>query len=419
VCVVTVFFCGRRATSRKGIRMKIAINGAGIAGPALAYWLHHFGHEPILVERAPAPRTGGYIVDFWGVGFDIAEKMGILDRLKELGYLVQEIQWVDAEGKTTGRYDPEMLRRIAKGRFVSIERYDLATTIFNALEGKVETIFGDSIAGIEEHDDGVRVSFENSAPRDVDLVVGADGLHSRVRELAFGPIGRFEKDLGLRVGAIELDGYHPREELVFKSHTEPSRQVSRFTKRGGKTLVLFGFRDQYVAGELPHDDAGRKQEIAKAIAGVGWECPQLLAAMADVDEVYYDKVSQIHMDHWTKGRVALIGDAAGAVSLLAGEGTGIGMLEAYVLAGEIQRAGDDYATAFAQYEARLKDFVSGKQKNAVHVGAVFVPKTRLGIHVRDLLTHLFRGPFIAKLALGDLNDDIDVPDYDADPGSPH
>lgn len=220
--------------------MKIAINGIGIAGPTLAYWLHRYGHEPVLIEKAPQLRTGGYIVDFWGLGYDIADKMGLIPKLQERGYNIKEIRWVDDKGHKSGSFDPDTFRQMTKGHFVSLERSDLAIALYSTVENKVETIFADSIASIEDNGNGVYVTFDHAAPRDFDLVIGADGLRSRVRDITFGAIENFEKDLGLRVAAFELEGY-PREELVFISHTEPGRQVSRVSKRDDKTLFLLGF----------------------------------------------------------------------------------------------------------------------------------------------------------------------------------
>lgn len=394
--------------------MKIAINGAGIAGPTLAYWLHRFGHEPTLIERAPQLRSGGYVIDFWGVGYDIAEKMGLLPEIREQGYLVQDIRFVDTYGRTSASFDPELLRSLARGRFASIERSALAACIYGLIEARVETLFGDSIAGMALFDDGVQVVFENAAPRRFDLVVGADGLHSRVRDLAFGPRERFEYDLGIRAAAVELDGYRPRDVLAFVSHSVPGRQVSRFAKRDDKTMVFFAFRDQFARKELPRTDAQRRDALCAAMAGVGWECPHMLEALENAGEIYFDKVSQIRMDRWTRGRIALIGDAACAVSLLAGEGTGLAMAEAYVLAGELARAEGDHKAAFERFESRMMPFVRGKQQSALAAAASFVPKSWPGVVVRDLAMRLLPGPLVARLGFGELIDDIELPVYEGD-----
>ena len=392
--------------------MKIAINGMGIAGPALAYWLHRFGHEPTLIEKASGPRPGGYLVDCWGLGYDQAEKMGILPELLELGYHVQEVQWVNAAGKLSAKFNPEILRHMADDRFVTIERGDLAMALFRQVKGKVEMIFGDSIATIDEKEDRVDVTFEHAPPRSFDLVVGADGLHSRVRELIFGPMAPFEKYLKMRVAAVEVDGYRPRDELTFISHTEPGRQVSRFSKRDDKTLFLLGIREPRVGPGVPRTDDEKREELKRGFAGMGWECPQILEALDRMNHIYYDVVSQIHMERWTRGRVALIGDAAACLSLLAGEGTGMGMLEAYVLAGELTLAGDDYQTAFRQYEQRLQPLIKTKQKNALKFAPSFLPQGRLAILVRNVITRILPARAVARIALMTLKDDFVSPEYE-------
>lgn len=392
--------------------MKIAINGAGIAGPALAYWLLHHGHEPVLIERAPTLRTGGYVIDFWGAGYDIAEKMGILPRLLDLGYQVKEVRFVDAHGRKSGGFSTGVFSRMTGDRFTSLQRSDLAATIHAAIEGKVETIFGDSIASIEEGADHVRVAFDRTPQRDFDLVVGADGLHSRVRSLAFGPEAQAERFLGYNIAAFELTGYRPRDELAYVSHARAGRQVSRFSMRGDRTLFLFCYREREPA-PIPEDDSDRRTALRREFADMRWEMPAILDAMDRVEDIYFDRVSQIEMPRWTKGRVALIGDAAACVSLLAGEGCGLAMAEAYVLAGEIARAGNDHAAAFARYEERMQPFLAAKQASARKFASSFVPETDFGVAFRNWMMRLMVIPPVANFLVGDLNDNIDLPDYEA------
>lgn len=392
--------------------MKIAINGAGIAGPALAYWLLHHGHEPVLIEKASAPRTGGYVIDFWGAGYDIAEKMGILPRLLDLGYQVGEVRFVDADGRKSGGFSTDVFTRMTGGRFTSLQRSDLAATIYSAVEGKVETVFGDGIASIEEAADRVHVGFDHAAPRDFDLVIGADGLHSRVRSLTFGREAGFERFLGYHVAAFELTGYRPRDELTYVSQALAGRQVSRFSKRDDRTLFMFCYREKKPA-PVPEDDAGRRAALRREFADMKWEVPAVLDAMDDVENIYFDRVSQIEMPRWTKGRAALIGDAAACVSLLAGEGCGLAMTEAYVLAGEIGRAGDDHAAAFARYEERMRPFLAAKQATARKFASSFVPGTDFGVAFRNWMMRLMVIPPVANFLVGDLNDNIDLPDYEA------
>jgi 2-polyprenyl-6-methoxyphenol hydroxylase-like FAD-dependent oxidoreductase len=393
--------------------MRIVINGAGIAGPTLAYWLRRSGHEVLLVEAAPQLRSGGYVIDFWGVGYDIAEKMGLLPRIRGLGYQVEEVRFVDRHGRTCGGFSTDVFGRMTGGRFTSLRRSDLAAAIYDALGGEVETIFGDSIVGLADDGDRVRVSFDHAAPREVDLVVGADGLHSRVRRLAFGPDAAFEVPLGYHVAAFEAGGYRPRDELVYVSHGVPGRQVSRFSMRGDKTLFLFVFRDEYMNAANPWREEDRKSALTGVFADVGWECPRILDAMETAGDIYFDRVSQIRMDRWTSGRTALVGDAAACVSLLAGEGTGLAMAEAYVLAGELQVCEGDHRAAFACYQERMMPFLARKQRSAAEFASSFAPKTALGITFRNLVTRLLRLPFLADLFVGrSLRDDVEIPDYE-------
>jgi 2-polyprenyl-6-methoxyphenol hydroxylase-like FAD-dependent oxidoreductase len=393
--------------------VRIIINGVGIAGPTLAYWLRKAGHEVVLVEEAPQLRRGGYITDFWGLGYDIAEKMGLIPRIRELGYQVREVRFVDRHGRRSGGFSADVFGGFTKGRFTSLRRSDLAVTIYQALNGHVETIFGDSVARVENEGHCVRVSFDHAAPREADLVIGADGLHSRVRQLAFGPEAEFEVSLGYRVAAFEVEEYRPRDELVYISHGVPGRQVSRFSMRDDKTLFLFVFRDEYLTAGEPSTEPERKAALKSIFASVGWECPQILAAMGEIGDIYFDRVSQIRMDRWAQGRTALVGDAAACVSLMAGEGTGLAMAEAYVLAGELRNCGGDHGAAFARYQERMMPFLKRKQRLAAKFASSFAPKTAFGITFRNVVTRLSRLPFVVDFLFGrELRDEINLPDYE-------
>jgi 2-polyprenyl-6-methoxyphenol hydroxylase-like FAD-dependent oxidoreductase len=388
--------------------VRIVINGIGVAGPALAYWLHKAGHDVLLVEEAPRIRAGGFIIDFWGIGYHIARQMGVIDDIRALGYQVREVRFVDRTGRKTGGFDVDVFHRVTHGDFTSVRRSDISATIYRAIDGKVEAIFGDSIASIDDTGTRVRVQFDHAPAREVDLVIGADGLHSRVRRLVFGPESNFAASLGYHVAAFEAEGYRPREELVYISHGLPGRQISRFSMRDDRTLFLFIFRDELIEG---HEEP--KSVLRRVFAGAGWEWPQIEAEMERAPEIYFDTVSQIRMDRWTKGRVALIGDAAACVSLMGGEGTGLAIAEAYVLAGELHACGSDFATAFGRYEQRLMPFLRSKQRSAAGFASSFAPKTSLGIAFRNQITRLMQVPFIADWAIGRaFRDDITLPRYD-------
>lgn len=390
--------------------MKIAISGAGVAGPTLAYWLHRSGHEPTLIERAPRFRTGGYVIDFWGTGFRVAQRMGIEATVRELGYQVQSIRSARPDGRTRASLGVDGFRRAVGDQFTSIPRGDLAATVYAKIENDVEAIFGDSITAVDEHADGVRISFERNKFREFDLVVGADGLHSNLRRLAFRADSEVEHYLGCAVAACVVEGYRPRDELAYVTYSEPGRSIGRFSLRDDRTMFLFMFRCSRPRD--PGDPAARTALLRRRFAGLGGECARILAALDDVSDLYFDVVSQIRLDRWSAGRTVLVGDAAACVSLFAGEGTGLAMTEAYVLAGELQRAGDDYRRAFDRYEARLRTFVDGKQKSAERYVPIFATRTRLGIWFRNLVMNTLDVVPRADLLLRrDLRDDFDLPDY--------
>lgn len=406
--------------------MKILISGAGIAGPTLAYWLLQYGFEPTIIESCPKPRAGGYVIDFWGSGFDIAGKMGLLPEITRAGYRLRELRVVGRDGRRTAGFPVSAFFRMTNGRYSSLPRADLAAFIFRGIEDRVEAIFGDTIERLEQTPDRIQVTFARGGKRDFDLVIGADGLHSRVRELAFGPESKFERYLGYKAAAFQVEGYAPRDELVYVLYTQVGQQVGRFSMRDDRTLFLFTFADENPA--VPADLASQKALLRSRFGGSGWECARILDAMDRSSDLYFDRVSQIRMGPeersrglsntasphglWTRGRVALIGDAAFCVSLLAGQGSALAMIAAYVLAGELHRAKGSYAEAFARYESLFGPFVAAKQKAALRFAGTFAPKSKFTLFLRNRIFDLLAVPGIADVAIGrDLADKIALPDY--------
>ena len=390
--------------------MRIAINGAGVAGPTLAWWLQRYGHQPVLFEKASQLRTGGYLIDFWGVGYDVAEKMGLLPALHKKGYIMKALRMVNRHGRRVAGMDVSVLRSLMKNRYVSIARGDIASTIYHACKG-VEAKFNNSIEGIVQHANGVTIQAADGSEQEFDLVVGADGLHSHVRTLAFGPESQFERYLGYYVAAFALPGYTPRDELIYVSHTVPKRQVAHVALRDDLTLFLFIFRAELLDSQ-PTTAPEERAVLRDVFGDMQWEVPRILARMDEVEDIYFDRVSQIFMDRWTNGRVALVGDAAACVSFLAGEGTGLAMTEAYVLAGELHRAGGNHTVAFRKYETLLRPFLAQKQQAALRFAGFFAPKNSWGLFLRNLATNVSSVPFLAKLLIGRaLRDDFDLPNY--------
>jgi 2-polyprenyl-6-methoxyphenol hydroxylase-like FAD-dependent oxidoreductase len=390
----------------------VLISGAGIAGPTVAFWLEAAGFEPTLVERAPALRRGGYVVDFWGIGYDIAERMGLASELDRVGYHMRELQIVDGRGRRAGGFGTGVLRELTGGRYVTLGRSDLSALLYDRIKDTTEVIFDDEIVTLDERADHVDVGFRSGTVRRFDTVIGADGLHSNVRNLVFGPEDRFEHQLGYGVAAFQAQGYRPRDDDVYVLHGMPGRMVGRFALRGDRTLFLFVWASVPGMRSVPLDLAIQKSTLREIFRSGHWETGRILDALESAPELYFDRVSQIRMNRWSRGRIALLGDAAFCVSLLAGQGSALAMTAAYVLAGELAAAGGRHEDAFRRYEDLLRTFIETKQRGAAAFASAFAPRTRWGLFLRNQVTKAFRIPGVGRLFLGsDIRDRLQVPDY--------
>jgi 2-polyprenyl-6-methoxyphenol hydroxylase-like FAD-dependent oxidoreductase len=389
----------------------VLISGIGVAGPALAWWLLEHGFRPTLVERAPRLRTGGYMIDFWGVGYDLAERMGLLPAILEAGYRVRAVRIVNESGRRVGGFRTDAFFSATGGRFTSLARGDLSAVLYDAVAHRVETIFADSVTSIDAWGDGAIVTFEHAAARRFDIVIGADGLHSRVRTLAFGARTDIERFMGYVVAAFDVAGYRPRDEDVYIGLGAPGRQVTRFSMRGDRTMFLLVAADDEASTIDPHDRTAHEAYLRRGFAGLGWECPAILDAMPRAGDLYFDRVSQIRLDAWSKGPIGLVGDAAFAPSLLAGQGSALAIIAAYVLAGELSRA-RSVDEAFARYQQVLGPFIRDKQRAAEKFAGSFAPRTTLGLIVRNLSTYAMAIPGVTRLLMGrSLLDRIQLQEY--------
>ena len=388
----------------------VLISGAGIAGPTLAFWLSAAGFKPTLIERAPTLRAGGYVIDFWGLGYDIADNMGLLRDINRVGYHVRELRIVDDRGQRITGFGTNVFGELTNGRYVTLARSDLSRLLFEKVKGTTEVIFDNEIVGLQEQADFVQVRLEHAGERRFDLVIGADGLHSDVRKLAFGPQHQFEKLLGYVVAAFEVRGYRPRDEDVYVMYGQPGRMLGRFTLHDDRTLFLFVFAAD--SGSLPATLDLQKTMLRERYRDGKWECPRILGEVDRTHELYFDRVSQIRMESWSRGRVALIGDAAFCVSLVAGQGSALAMISAYVLAGELANAGGRHEDAFGKYEALLRAYINTKQQGAERFAAIFAPRTQWGLCFRNQVIKAFAIPGLARLVVGrDIIDTLRLPDY--------
>jgi 2-polyprenyl-6-methoxyphenol hydroxylase-like FAD-dependent oxidoreductase len=358
----------------------ILISGASVAGPALAYWLRRRGFNPTVVERAPSLRGGGYAVDFrGGVHLSVLAKMGLLGEIKAQQTHLDTTTYVDVDGRRVASMPAEIF-----AGDVEILRGDLGRILYQATRDGTEYLFGDSITGLDQRADGVHVTFSRAEPRVFDLVIGADGLHSAVRRLAFPGTAGARHDLGLYVSIFSVANSFGLDHAGLL-YSVPGRTAAVFSARQtGRAVAQFFFA---APGGTPvsydYRDTGQQQEIvARAFDGVGWHVPALLAQMAAADDFYFDSVSQVRLGRWSAGRVALIGDAGYAAGP-GGNGTGTAVIAAYVLAGELAAARGDYQAAFARYERLLRPYVAGGQKQARGGRDFLAPATARQIRQRD------------------------------------
>ena len=355
----------------------ILISGASVAGPALAYWLRRRGFNPTVVERAPSLRGGGYAVDFRGAAhLSVLAKMGLLDQVRDQQTHLDTTTYVDADGRRVASMPAEVF-----AGDVEILRGDLGRILYQATRDGTEYLFGDAITGLDQRADGVHVTFSRADPRVFDLVIGADGLHSAVRRLAFADQPDPARDLGLYVSVFSVANSLGLDHAGLL-HSVPGRTAAVFSTRDpGQAVAQFFFAGP-PAGYDHRDSAGQRKIVADAFAGVGWHVPELLTQMAGAADFYFDSVSQVHLDRWSAGRVALIGDAGYAAGP-GGNGTGTAVVAAYVLAGELAAAGGDYRVAFARYERLLRRYVARGQKQARGGRAFLAPATEKKIRQRD------------------------------------
>ncbi|HWA61282.1 MAG TPA: FAD-dependent oxidoreductase [Caulobacteraceae bacterium] len=392
---------------------KVLVCGGGIAGPTTAWWLARAGAEVVLLEAAPRPRSGGYMIDFWGPGLEVARRMGLRETLETRGYHIESLKLVDRDGRPLASLGPEAVGAAMPGDLVSLLRGDLAATLMASLDAEVEVLFGERAAELGQDEAGVAVRFEGGGTRRFDYVVGADGLHSRTRAMLFNQEATAIRPLGYFTAAFAIEDYPQRDPGAYVSRTTPRRQIARYALRDGRTAIFLIFAAD-LAGDAPHTTPEQQKALLHEVfAGVGWEAEAILAGLDAAEDLYFDTVDQVRLAHWWKGRVALVGDAAYCPSLLAGEGASMAMAGAYVLAGELAAAPDRPHAAFNAYQKRLQSFLERKQDGARRLGGWFAPKTRLGLLFRDQMTRLASVPGLTKpLAGALLPEPMTLPDYE-------
>jgi 2-polyprenyl-6-methoxyphenol hydroxylase-like FAD-dependent oxidoreductase len=381
----------------------ILISGAGIAGTTLAFWLKRFGFNPAIIEIAPKLREGGYAIDFMGAGYDVAEKMGIVTELKKVDINFSKLSFVDKNNKEKGTMNYQKIKKFLNGRAFTLLRSDLAKVIYNSLGKDIEVIFGDTIDNIAQDDDKVVVTFRSGTKRNFDLLIGADGLHSNVRNLVFGKETQFEKYYGYYTSSYTINHFSVGNN-AFSMYNVPYKQVAVYSNKENKTTTFFIFTSPEKLSS-PHSGTEKQKQILKAeFENIGWKCRQLLSEVDSTTDFYFDSISQIKMEKWSKGRISLVGDACYCPSLLSGKGSTLAMVGAYVLAGELKEANGNYEAAFEQYQILFKPFMDKKQQAARFFAKSFIPKSNFGIWLRNTVFKLMSVSIFSKLFLSQFKD---------------
>lgn len=348
---------------------RVLISGAGVSGLTLAYWLKRHGFVPTLVERSKELRVSGYKIDIRGAALEVVKRMGIYPAICASKTDMQGATIIDGKSGRKNDVSADLSGGRVEGD-LEIMRGDLCRILYDQC-GEIECLFGDSIKRISQNDDGSLVEFEKGAARTFDIVIGADGLHSKVRHLVFGEEAAFLKEPGLYISVFTIPNFLKLDRWEIE-YFEPQKYVNVYSTRGD-THAKAGFA--FAAKSKPASTREDQQNLIRDVfSKCGWEVSKLLHLMQDSPDFYFDNIAQVKLPHWSKGRVGLVGDAAYAPSPLSGQGTSVALVGAYVLAGELAAAHGDYKAAFKAYEKALSSFAKKNQEIADQSIALMSPK---------------------------------------------
>ncbi|HEY9290772.1 MAG TPA: FAD-dependent monooxygenase [Microlunatus sp.] len=357
--------------------MRVLISGASVAGPALAYWLNRYGFSVTVVERAPALRkTGGHAVDLFRPAMDISERMGVLPRVEARATGTNRMIIQPEGARRPVRVDLSKIFGAASDRHLEVMRDDLSEILYDAARDDVEYIFDDSITAISPAGE---VRFETALPRRFDLVVGADGLHSNVRRIVFGDESPFGSFIGAYFGVLSLPNTLGLDGEL-RIHVGVGRTAGMYGARHlDDARALFLFRSGSELDDHHRDPARQKQLLRAAFDGFDPEVAGWLDQLDRSSAFYFDSISQVRMESWSRGRVTLVGDAGYSPGPAVGGSTTLAIVGAYVLAGELARADGDHERAFPAYERVMADYVRGSRASALGAAKTLIPTSRLGV----------------------------------------
>ena len=377
---------------------EVLISGAGIAGCTLAFWLARNGHAVTVVERSGSLRSSGSPVDVRGPAVDVVERMNIAARLREVSLHPTGMTLLDSDGRRVARVDIAALRSSIVPKDMEMARGDLARILHEASANDADYIFGDSIKSLTQDETGVDVTFERLPPRRFDLVIGADGLHSIVRRLAFGADREFVQHAGLYAATVPLPGSSNGEREMFMLNT-PGKLAALHPCQG-VPLAYFVFWHPEIADFEYTDLDQHKRILERTFSGIGWRVPEFLDAVRGASDMYFDSVARVNVAQWARGRIALLGDASSCVSLF-GDGSTLAIAGAHELAKALTEGPADHPqAAFSRYQGVHSKLVASKQKNLVSTASRIVPRTSTGLWLSTRLFWRAMGGVGAVMRMG-------------------
>jgi len=382
---------------------KILVVGAGIAGPAVCYWLRRFGFSPVLIEKFAETRKGGQALDIRGVVIDLVKRMGVYEQICNMRTRIELGRYVDSEGNTLHEEKGERFG-FRQDEEVEIIRGDLIEILMSTIKG-VPCYFNQLIDKIEQNDDYVKVNFKDGRKEHYDLVIGADGIHSATRRMVFDKDEYKLINLGMYFSIFSIPNY------LNLNHTEVQCEVNQklasisSDKNPKMAQAAFMFRSHNILNNM-RDENEQRQFLRNTFQGFGWEIPKMLELMSDSDDFYFDSVAQVKMKSWTKGRVALLGDAGYCASPLSGQGNNLALVGAYIFAGELKKAGGNYTQAFNRYNELLHPFVEANQQLGAWVSESFLVPDEVSKEVAEERSNKI------LLKVKTVSNMISLPDYE-------
>jgi 2-polyprenyl-6-methoxyphenol hydroxylase-like FAD-dependent oxidoreductase len=374
--------------------MRAIIIGAGIAGLATAVRLRQIGWQSLVVERAPQRRSGGYAVTFGGIGYDAAERMGILPALQARAFTTDELVYHKPDGRRRFSLTREFIAASIGSRSMNILRGDVEAVLFEQVQDSTEIRFGTTVTTIDQDDAAVHATLSDGTVEQADLLIGADGLHSTTRALVFGPEENYRRDLDHMVAVYMLDR---RPAAIAEGSTGTlsagGRTIAVISVGDGRNVAFFGYRTD----RFPGDPAEDPHTVLPRVYGdIGWVVPEVLAGMRTAESIYFDTISQIVIDRWSHGRVLLLGDAAWCVTLFAGYGSALAVGGADLLGTTLHDNPDDLRTALTRWEAELRPEAERKQRLGRRVKSVYAPANPIALWLSQLPLRLAALPPVRR-----------------------